>query len=117
MNENLEKVEKRNFSTNEIRESWIRIFKERGYDFLPASSLIPEDDNSLLWINSGIATLKKHFKDLSAEKPKNFVNCQRVMRTDDLANINENSYHQTLFEMLGCFSIGSNFKKETIDII
>lgn len=42
------------------------------------------------------------------------VNCQRVIRTDDLANINQHSYHQTLFEMLGVFSIGGNFKPETI---
>jgi len=45
------------------------------------------------------------------------ANCQRVIRTDDLANINAQSYHQTLFEMLGNFSIGSNFKAEIIPIV
>jgi alanyl-tRNA synthetase len=64
-----------------------------------------------------VATLKQLFSNSKTASEKDMVNCQKVMRTDDLSNINENSYHQTLFEMLGCFSIDSNFKEETIPII
>ncbi|CAI2184496.1 7605_t:CDS:2 [Funneliformis geosporum] len=61
---------------------------------------------------SRVATLKKYFNNPNLAPARNLVNCQRVIRTDDLANINAHSYHQTLFEMLGDFSIGSNFKEE-----
>jgi len=64
-----------------------------------------------------VAALKKYFNNPAAAPAKNMVNCQRVVRMGDLANINQHSYHQTLFEMLGVFSIGSNFKKETIPVI
>jgi len=64
-----------------------------------------------------VATLKKYFNNPSLAPARNLVNCQRVIRTDDLANINSQSYHQTLFEMLGDFSIDSNFKEEVIPII
>jgi len=108
---------KTKFTTNYVRQSWLDIFQQKGYYLLEPSSLIPENDPSLLWINSGVATLKKYFNNPALAPARNLVNCQRVIRTDDLANINAQSYHQTLFEMLGCFSIGSNFKKETIPII
>ncbi|CAJ0637778.1 9521_t:CDS:2 [Entrophospora sp. SA101] len=75
------------------------------YYLLEPSSLIPHNDPSLLWINSGVATLKKYFNNPTLAPARNLVNCQRVIRTDDLANINAQSYHQTLFEMLGDFSI------------
>jgi len=105
------------FTTNYIRKSWLSIFQQKNYHWLAAASLIPENDPSLLWINSGVATLKKYFNNPSLALARNLVNCQRVIRTDDLANINANSYHQTLFEMLGNFSIGSNFKQEIIPIV
>ncbi|CAI2195432.1 774_t:CDS:2, partial [Funneliformis geosporum] len=78
-----------------------------GYYLLEPSSLIPQNDPSLLWINSGVATLKKYFNNPKSAPARNMANCQRVIRTDDLANINAQSYHQTLFEMLGNFSIGN----------
>jgi alanyl-tRNA synthetase len=84
---------------------------------LEPSSLIPQNDPSLLWINSGVATLKKYFNNPKLAPAHNLVNCQRVIRTDDIANINAQSYHQTLFEMLGNFSIGSNFKLEIIPVV
>jgi alanyl-tRNA synthetase len=64
-----------------------------------------------------VATLKKYFNNPNLAPARNLVNCQPVIRTDDLANINAQSYHQTLFEMLGDFSIGSNFKDKVIPII
>ncbi|WP_322632147.1 alanine--tRNA ligase-related protein [endosymbiont DhMRE of Dentiscutata heterogama] len=102
---------------NYVRRSWLDIFQQKGYHLLETVSLIPQNDPSLLWINSGVATLKKYFNNPDLAPARNLVNCQPVIRTDDLANINAQSYHQTLFEMLGIFSIGGNFKEETIPII
>lgn len=104
-------------SINYIRQSWLDIWQQKGYYLLEPVSLIPENDPSLLWINSGVATLKKYFNNPSLTPARNLVNCQPVIRTDDLSNINSQSYHQTLFEMLGVFSIGGNFKKETIPVM
>jgi alanyl-tRNA synthetase len=108
---------KSKFTTNYVRKSWLDIFQQKGYYLLKPVSLIPQNDPSLLWINSGVATLKKYFNNPNLAPARNLINCQRVIRTDDLANINAHSYHQTLFEMLGDFSIGSNFKEEVIPII
>jgi alanyl-tRNA synthetase len=105
------------FTINRVRQSWLDIFQKKGYYLLEPALLIPQNDSSLLWINSGVATLKKYFNNPDLAPSRNLVNCQRVIRTDDLANINSQSYHQTMFEMLGCFSIGGNFKEETIPII
>ena len=110
--ENLRKGSK--ISTNEVRKKWLDFFQQKGYYLLEPVSLIPQNDPSLLWINSGVATLKKYFSNPSLAPARNLVNCQRVIRTDDLTNINQYSYHQTLFEMLGVFSIGGNFKQKTI---
>ena len=101
-------------STDEIRKKWLDFFQQRGYCPIEPASLVPQNDPSLLWINSGVAALKKYFNNPALAPARNMVNCQRVIRTDDLANITHRSYHQTLFEMLGVFSIGGNFKPETI---
>jgi alanyl-tRNA synthetase len=103
-----------NLTTNEIRQRWLDFFQSKGYNLIQPASLVPENDPSILWINSGVAAIKKYFKNPLLAPSRNLVNCQRVIRTDDLKNINAESYHQTLFEMLGVFSIGGNFKKETI---
>ncbi|MCE8163325.1 MAG: hypothetical protein I3273_03255 [Candidatus Moeniiplasma glomeromycotorum] len=105
------------FTINQIRKSWLDIWQQKGYYLLEPVSLIPENDPSLLWVNSGVATLKKYFNNPALAPARDLVNCQPVIRTTDLININSQSYHQTLFEMLGVFSIGSNFKKETIPVI
>src|SRR4051794_10919893 len=105
------------FTTNYVRQSWLDVFQQKGYHLINPVSLIPENDPSLLWINSGVATLKKYFSNPTSTPARNLVNCQRVIRINDLSNINSQSYHQTLFEMLGNFSIGSNFKHEVIPII
>jgi alanyl-tRNA synthetase len=102
------------FSTNEVRKKWLDFFQQKKYHLIEPVSLIPQNDPSLLWINSGVAALKKYFNNPASAPARNMVNCQRVVRTDDLTNITQHSYHQTLFEMLGVFSIGGNFKQETI---
>lgn len=100
-----------------IRQSWLKIFCQEGYYLLQPSSLIPRNDRSLYLINSGVAALKEYFRNPHLLPSSNLVNCQPVVRTDDISQIDEFSYHQTLFEMLGSFSIGGKFKNEVIPII
>lgn len=107
-------------TTDLIREKWLLFFEEKKYSILCPFSLIPkENERSLLWINSGVSTIKEYFNSSVLPPSRNLTSCQRVIRTDDINKISHFnfSYHQTLFEMLGCFSIGGNFKKETIPII
>lgn len=102
-------------NSNQIRELWIDFFKEKNHLLISPSSLIPKDDNSLLWINSGVATLKKYFSAEKKPPSKRLVNYQRSIRTGDIDKIGITARHQTFFEMLGNFSIGDYFKKEAID--
>ncbi len=102
-------------STEEIRKNWILFFKSKDHYELPYSSLVPINDNSILWINSGVATLKSFF-DGSQNPPSNrLVNSQKSIRTNDINNVGYTTRHHTLFEMLGNFSIGDYFKKEAIE--
>ncbi|AHK22414.1 Alanine--tRNA ligase [Candidatus Hepatoplasma crinochetorum Av] len=102
-------------NSNQIRKLWIDFFTEKNHLLIPSSSLIPKNDNSLLWINSGIATLKKYFSAEKKPPSKRLVNYQRSIRTGDIDKIGITARHQTFFEMLGNFSIGDYFKKEAID--
>lgn len=117
MNNNANHKSTANTSVNHIRTSWLSLFQKKGYTLIEPASLIPKNDPSLLWINSGVSALKEYFNDPSKSPSKNLVNCQRVIRTNDLDRIDAHSYHQTLFEMLGCFSVGGNFKLEVIPLI
>lgn len=101
--------------SNQIRKLWIDFFTEKNHLLISPSSLIPKNDNSLLWINSGIATLKKYFSAEKKPPSKRLVNYQRSIRTGDIDKIGITARHQTFFEMLGNFSIGDYFKKEAID--
>lgn len=102
-------------SSKEIRESWINFFENKNHLFLEPVSLIPNNDPSLLWINSGVSTLKKYFSGQENPPSKRLVNYQKSIRTNDIYNVGKTSRHQTLFEMLGNFSIGDYFKKEAIE--
>ncbi len=99
---------------SEIRKKWIKFFEEKNHYLLPYSSLIPINDHSLLWINSGVATLKPYFEGKLNPPSKRLVNSQKSIRTNDIENIGYTSRHHSLFEMLGNFSIGDYFKKEAI---
>ncbi|HXN54446.1 MAG TPA: alanine--tRNA ligase-related protein, partial [Mycoplasmatales bacterium] len=101
----------------EIKKMWISFLKSKGYFELEDFSLVPKNDDSILWVNSGVSAIKKYFKNPSLSPARNMVNSQRVIRTNDIDLIDENSYHQTLFEMLGSFSINGNFKSEVIPIV
>ncbi|WP_031542226.1 alanine--tRNA ligase [Mesoplasma photuris] len=101
-------------STNEIRQMWLDFFKEKHHHFLAPVSLIPVDDASLLWINSGVATLKPYFDGRKTPPAPRLTNSQKAIRTNDIENVGVTARHQTMFEMLGNFSIGEYFKTEAI---
>ncbi len=104
-------------STNEIRAMWLEFFKNHDHYIESSKSLIPVNDNSLLFINSGVATLKKYFDGSEQPPCKRITNAQKSLRTNDIENVGVTSRHHTLFEMLGNFSIGDYFKKEAIEMM
>ncbi|WP_027123972.1 alanine--tRNA ligase [Mycoplasmoides pirum] len=101
-------------SGNEIRQKWLDFFKSKNHYIVESKSLVPVNDNSLLWINAGIATLKNYFSGKSNPPAPRLTNSQRCLRTNDIENVGVTSRHQTLFEMLGNFSIGDYFKEDAI---
>ncbi|AJM71580.1 alanine--tRNA ligase [Mycoplasma yeatsii] len=101
-------------STNQIRQMWLDFFKSKDHYFLEPVSLIPVDDPSLLWINSGVATLKPYFDGRKTPPAARLTNSQKSIRTNDIENVGVTARHHTMFEMLGNFSIGDFFKKEAI---
>ena len=81
--------------------------------WLNLQPLVPIDDDSLLWINSGVATLKKYFDGRETPRKPRIVNSQKAIRTNDIENVGFTARHHTFFEMLGNFSIGDYFKKQS----
>jgi len=102
-------------SGSEIRRMFLEFFKEKGHSIEPSASLVPHDDPSLLWINSGVATLKKYFDGRVIPENPRITNAQKSIRTNDIENVGKTARHHTFFEMLGNFSIGDYFKKEAIE--
>ena len=101
-------------SLNELREKYLAFFESKGHLRLPSYSLIPNNDKSLLLINSGMAPMKKFFTG-EEEPPRNRVcTCQKCIRTPDLERVGHTARHGTYFEMLGNFSFGDYFKEEAI---
>ena len=98
----------------EIRQMFLDFFKSKGHSVEPSASLVPVDDPSLLWINSGVATLKKYFDGSQVPANTRITNAQKSIRTNDIENVGRTARHHTMFEMLGNFSIGDYFKKEAI---
>lgn len=99
----------------EIRQMFLDYFKSKNHMVEPGASLIPIDDPTLLWINSGVAALKKYFDGSIIPKNPRIVNVQKSIRTNDIENVGKTARHHTFFEMLGNFSIGDYFKKEAIE--
>ncbi|WP_421616821.1 alanine--tRNA ligase [Brevibacillus sp. TJ4] len=99
---------------NQIRKMFLDFFVEKGHRIEPSASLVPVDDPSLLWINSGVATLKKYFDGRIIPDNPRITNSQKSIRTNDIENVGRTARHHTFFEMLGNFSIGDYFKEEAI---
>ena len=98
----------------EIRNIWLNFFKERGHMIEPGASLVPHNDPTLLWINSGVAALKKYFDGSEIPASRRITNVQKSIRTNDIENVGKTARHHTFFEMLGNFSIGDYFRNEVI---
>jgi len=102
------------YGVNELREMFLSFFESKQHLRLPSFSLIPQNDASLLLINSGMAPMKPYFTG-EVEPPRHRVcTCQKCIRTGDIENIGKTARHGTYFEMLGNFSFGDYFKKEAI---
>ncbi|MEE0179273.1 MAG: alanine--tRNA ligase-related protein, partial [Oscillospiraceae bacterium] len=102
------------YGLNELREMFLHFFETKGHLRLPSFSLIPQNDASLLLINSGMAPMKPFFTG-EQEPPRHRVTtCQKCIRTGDIENIGHTARHGTYFEMLGNFSFGDYFKTEAI---
>ncbi|WJY28542.1 alanine--tRNA ligase [Sporosarcina trichiuri] len=104
----------KSLTASEIRNLFLEYFQSKGHAVEPSAPLVPIDDASLLWINSGVATLKKYFDGRVVPANPRIVNAQKSIRTNDIENVGKTARHHTFFEMLGNFSIGDYFKKEAI---
>ncbi|RDY24781.1 alanine--tRNA ligase [Romboutsia maritimum] len=99
---------------NEIRSKFLDFFESKGHYKKESASLVPHNDKSLLLINSGMAPLKNYFAGLEVPPSKRMTTCQKCIRTGDIENVGKTARHGTFFEMLGNFSFGDYFKRESI---
>lgn len=104
----------KNLTGNQVRQMFLDYFASKGHMIEPGASLVPHNDPTLLWINAGVAALKKYFD--GSEKPRcnRICNAQKSIRTNDIENVGKTARHHTFFEMLGNFSIGDYFKEEAL---
>ncbi|MBR5140670.1 MAG: alanine--tRNA ligase, partial [Clostridia bacterium] len=101
-------------SLNDLREKFLSFFESKGHIRLPSFSLVPNNDKSLLLINSGMAPMKKFFTGEEIPPRNRVCTCQKCIRTPDLERVGHTARHGTYFEMLGNFSFGDYFKDEAI---
>lgn len=102
-------------SSAEVRQMWLDFWKSKGHSVEPSANLVPVNDPTLLWINSGVATLKKYFDGSVIPENPRITNAQKAIRTNDIENVGKTARHHTMFEMLGNFSIGDYFRDEAIE--
>ena len=102
------------YGVNELRRMFLEFFESKGHLALKSFSLIPQNDKSLLLINSGMAPMKPYFTGAEIPPRKRVTTCQKCIRTGDIENVGKTARHGTFFEMLGNFSFGDYFKKEAI---
>ena len=98
----------------QVRRMYLDFFIQHGHKEMPSRSLVPVDDPTLLWINSGVATMKKYFDGKVVPENPRMTSSQKSIRTNDIENVGKTARHHTMFEMLGNFSVGDYFKKEVI---
>ncbi len=101
-------------SLNDLREKYLSFFESKGHLRLGSFSLVPNNDKSLLLINSGMAPMKKFFTGEVTPPRTRVTTCQKCIRTPDLERVGHTARHGTYFEMLGNFSFGDYFKEEAI---
>ena len=102
-------------TSNEIRDTYLNFFKDKGHMIMPSASLLVLNDPTLLWNNAGVTPLKKYFDGSMIPINKRMTSCQKCIRTNDIESVGDNTHH-TFFEMLGNFSIGDYFKEEAIEM-
>lgn len=90
-------------TSKEIRKMWLDFFKSKGHLVVPSKSLIPQNDPSLLWINSGVATLKDYFSGKKIPPAKRITNSQKSIRTNDIENVGITARHHTFLKCLVTF--------------
>ncbi len=105
----------KNLKGYEIRQMWLDFWKSKGHDIIPSASLVPHNDPTLLWINAGVAPLKKYFDGREIPQNRRMTNAQKSIRTNDIDNVGKTARHHTFFEMLGNFSVGDYFRDEAIE--
>lgn len=104
----------KNLSSSQVRQMFLDFYQEKGHAVEPSASLVPVNDPTLLWINSGVATMKKYFDGTVVPENPRMTNAQKSIRTNDIENVGKTARHHTMFEMLGNFSIGDYQKREAI---
>ena len=104
----------RYMTSTEIRNMWFDFFKSKGHAVIESASLIPEDDDSLFFVNAGVTPLKKYFDGTVVPDNKRLTSIQKCIRTNDIENVGVTKRHQTLFEMMGNFSVGDYFREEAL---
>lgn len=104
----------KNLTGNQVRQMFLDYFESKDHMIEPGASLVPHNDPTLLWINAGVAALKKYFDGSEKPKKNRIANAQKSIRTNDIENVGKTARHHTFFEMLGNFSIGDYFKEEAI---
>ena len=102
------------YGVNELRKMFLDFFESKEHLAMKSFSLVPHNDNSLLLINSGMASLKPYFTGAEIPPRKRVTTCQKCIRTGDIENVGKTARHGTFFEMLGNFSFGDYFKREAI---
>ena len=102
------------YGLNDLREKFLSFFESKGHLRLNSFPLVPHNDNSLLLINSGMAPMKPYFTGQEEPPRRRVATCQKCIRTPDLERVGKTARHGTYFEMLGNFSFGDYFKKESL---
>ena len=106
--------ELKKLNSAQVRRMYLKFFEEHGHQVMPSASLVPVNDPTLLWINSGVATMKKYFDGTVVPDNPRMTSSQKSIRTNDIENVGKTARHHTMFEMLGNFSVGDYFKNEVI---